>query len=261
MADLSGRTAIISGGLGDIGRAIAIALARCGANIALGDILPPNQAQPLLQAIRELGRRCRYDNVDVSSAEAVRGWVREVELDMGAPDLVIVNAAIVILGDFQATRAEDWSRVMRVNLDGAFHQSQACALRLLELKKTGRIVFVGSWAASVPHPHIPSYCAAKAGMRMLCECVALSLAPHGILANEVAPGYVDAGLSGKFFREQPGSREISIKQVPIHKLISPDDVALQVEHLCDPRNQHMTGSVVLMDGGLSLCSKYKGDNA
>jgi NAD(P)-dependent dehydrogenase (short-subunit alcohol dehydrogenase family) len=82
--------------------------------------------------------------------------------------------------------------------------------------------------------------------------MALELGPHGILVNEVAPGYVDAGLSGRFFNEQPGSRENAERRVPIHKLIVPQDVALQVAHLCDPENKHMTGSVLLMDGGLSL---------
>jgi glucose 1-dehydrogenase len=252
MADLSGHVAIISGGLGDIGRAIALTLARGGADIALGDLLPAAEAQGLISQIEKVGRRCRYAKVDVSDAEAVHAWVGDIEANLGTPDLVIVNAAIVVLADFQHTRAADWQRVQRVNLDGAFFQSQSCALRLIALKKPGRIVFIGSWAAQIPHTHIPSYCASKAGMRMLCQCVAAELAPYGILANEVAPGFVDAGLSGKCFEKNPADRERAIAQVPIHKLSSVEDVALQVEHLCDPRNQHMTGSVVLMDGGLSL---------
>jgi NAD(P)-dependent dehydrogenase (short-subunit alcohol dehydrogenase family) len=82
--------------------------------------------------------------------------------------------------------------------------------------------------------------------------MALELGSHGILVNEVAPGYVDAGLSGRAFDKEPGSRERAAASVPIKKLIVPHDVAIQVAHLCDPENKHMTGSVVLMDGGLSL---------
>jgi NAD(P)-dependent dehydrogenase (short-subunit alcohol dehydrogenase family) len=82
--------------------------------------------------------------------------------------------------------------------------------------------------------------------------MALELAPQGILVNEVAPGFVDAGLSGRFFREKPGLREQAAARVPIGQLIEACDVARQVAHLCDPANRHMTGSTILMDGGLSL---------
>jgi glucose 1-dehydrogenase len=256
MADLSGRVAVISGGLGDIGRAAALTLARGGADVALCDVLPATQAAQIIAQIEKLGQRCRYSVVDVSDAEVVQAWVADVERTLGTPDLVIVNAAIVLLKNFLQTSLADWNRVLRVDLDGAFFQSQACAQRLIAQKKPGRIVFVGSWAAQVPHTHIPAYCVAKAGMRMLCQCAAAELAPYGILVNEVAPGYVDAGLSGKVFDAEPARREAARKLVPTGKLSTAEDVALQIEHLCDPRNQHMTGSVILMDGGLSLRSTF-----
>jgi len=89
---------------------------------------------------------------------------------------------------------------------------------------------------------------------MLCQCMALSLAPHDILVNEVAPGYVNAGLSGRMFDADPDLRARSIQKVPVGRLIEPDEVARQVAHLCDPGNRHITGSLLLMDGGLSLVS-------
>ncbi len=130
--------------------------------------------------------------------------------------------------------------------------AHASARNLLRRKKPGRIVFIGSWAAHAPHAHIPAYCVAKAGLRMLCQCMGLEFAPNNILVNEVAPGYVDAGLSGKVFAREPKLRRTAMNSVPIGKLISAVDVALQVAHLCDPSNQHMTGTVTVMDGGLSL---------
>jgi NAD(P)-dependent dehydrogenase (short-subunit alcohol dehydrogenase family) len=130
--------------------------------------------------------------------------------------------------------------------------AQAAALRLVEQKREGRIVFTGSWAAHAPHPHIPAYSVAKAGLRMLCKCMALDLAPHGILVNEVAPGYVNAGLSAAVWQQQPERRQQASARVPVQRLIEPEEVALQVAHLCEPANRHTTGSVLLMDGGLSL---------
>ena len=253
--DLNHQIAILSGGLGDIGRAIALELARLGANVAVGDVLPRAKAAALLGDLRALGRRARYDRVDVADAAAVRGWVRTVETDLGTPTLVIPNAAVVTLADSRTITPEAWRRELRINLDGAFHLAQAGALRLLARRKPGRIVFVGSWAADRPHPQIVAYSTAKAGLRMLCRCMALELAPHGVLVNEVAPGYVDAGLTAQIFRMKPSRRGKALRQVPIRKLIAPEDVAFEVAHLCDPRNRHMTGSTLLMDGGLSLKSR------
>ena len=252
MESLAGSTAIISGGLGDIGAAIGLELARRGASIALGDVLDEADAEPALAAIRELGAAARYDRVDVTDAAAVRRWVEAVETSLGLADMIIPNAAIVIRGGVRNTTPEEWDREIRVNLNGAFHLAQAGALRLLRHERPGRIVFTGSWAAHAPHPSIPAYCASKAGIRMLCRCMAVELAPAGILVNEVAPGYVDAGLTGRMFKAHPDRREASLARVPVGELISAEEVAQQVAHLCAPSNRQMTGTVILVDGGLSL---------
>jgi NAD(P)-dependent dehydrogenase (short-subunit alcohol dehydrogenase family) len=256
---LAGNVAIISGGIGDIGRATAIELARRGADIAAGDVRAPDEARQLLQELQRLGVRARYDRADVADARAVRQWVSAAEAELGVPTLVIANAAVVTVAPVRHITPEQWSAQLRVNLDGAFHLAQAATLRMLEQHRQGRIVFVGSWAAHAPHPSIPAYCAAKAAMRMLCKCMALELAPHGILVNEVAPGYVDAGLSGRMFEQNPAVRQSAIAHVPIHRLITPQDVARQIAHLCDPLNNQMTGSVLLMDGGLSLVGPMRAE--
>lgn len=248
----AGRVAIISGGLGDIGRAVALEFARHGAAVAVGDVRPPADAAELLGELRRHNIRARYDRVDVTDAARVREWVTAVEGDLGVADLVILNAAIVTVAGIGEVTPEQWSRELRVNLDGAFHLAQAAVLRLLRQKRPGRMVAIGSWAAAVPFAHIPAYCVAKAGLRMLCKCLALELAPHGILVNELSPGYVEAGLSQQVWEKNPGEREKAVRQVPTGKLIQPAEVARQVVALCHPDNQHMTGAVVLMDGGLSL---------
>ena len=240
---LQNQVAIISGGLGDIGRATARELAQRGAKIAISDVRPRAQ---------ELDFPCRYDQVDVSDAAAVASWIRNVEAESGLPTLIIANAATVTIAGVRDVTPQQWSRELRINLDGAFYMAQSAALRLIESKKPGRIVFVGSWAAHAPHPNITAYCVAKAGLRMLCKCMALDLAPHGILVNEVAPGYVDAGLSAQLWARNPGAREKAAARVPTGQLIDAAEVARQIAYLCEPDNRHMTGSTLLMDGGLSL---------
>jgi NAD(P)-dependent dehydrogenase (short-subunit alcohol dehydrogenase family) len=248
------RTILLSGGMGDIGRAIAIAFAKHGANIALCGSRPAAVASEFLKQIEAMGVSCTYTSVDVADAAAVERWIAEVEQSLGLASIIIANAATVTLGGIHSITPEQWSRELRVNLDGAFYLAQMATARLLHHKQPGRVVFIGSWAGYTPHVHIPAYCVSKAGMRMLCKCMALELAPHDILVNELAPGYVAAGLSGSIWEKNPGAADEAIQKVPIKKVMSAEQVADQVINLCHPDNLHMTGSTILMDGGLSLQS-------
>jgi NAD(P)-dependent dehydrogenase (short-subunit alcohol dehydrogenase family) len=255
--NLKDQVAIISGGLGDIGRAIAVELARHGAHIGLGDVLAPDSATSFLKTLHDLGIRARYDRADVSDASQVKAWIDAVEKDLGAPTIAIPNAAIVAAAVSMQVDPQRFSQEMRVNCDGAFFVAQAAAQRMIEHKKPGRIVFIGSWAAHAAHIQIPAYCASKAAIRMLVKCLALELASQGIFVNEVAPGYVDAGLTGQFFRRVEGSRESARGRVPTGLLIGAEEVARNVSFLCDPENRQMTGTTILMDGGLSLVTPAK----
>ncbi len=248
---LSG-SALISGGLGDIGLAIARTLARAGADIAVCDLADSAQAAPLLHDIAAMGRRARYDRIDVGDERAVEAWVEACARDLGAPTIGIPNAAVVSSASCMAITAAEWRRQIRVALDGAFFVAQATARRMRDAGIPGRIVTIGSWAAERPHPHIPAYCAAKAGLRMAMRCLALELAPAGILVNEVAPGYVDAGLSGRTLQVGMRARAAAISRVPTGKLIASEEVAQAVAWLCGPHAAHCTGSVLTLDGGLSL---------
>jgi glucose 1-dehydrogenase len=188
----------------------------------------------------------------VANPEAIQHWLDDVESELGLPNLIIPNAAIVKTSSLTEISADDWNSQLNVNLNGAFFLAQNAATRLLKAQLPGRIVFVGSWAAHAPHANMIPYSVSKAGLRMLCKCMALELAPHRILVNEVAPGFVDAGLSGKIFDANPQLRKSAKEKVPNHQLITAEEVAAQVAYLCDPQNKHTVGSTLLMDGGLSL---------
>ncbi len=249
---LDGQVAIVSGGLGDIGRAIAAELAKHGAKIAVGDLRECDET-----FLKSLPTQSRYDRVDVSDSRQVEAWVKTVEANLGVPTLIVPNAAIVTVEDFATISPEKWDRELSINLNGSFYMAQAAVKRLLHHQLAGRVVFIGSWAAHAAHNSIPAYCVAKAGLRMLCKCMAVELAAKNILVNEVAPGYVDAGLTAELWRRNPGAKEKAQARVPTNQLITADEVAMQVMHLCDPRNRHMTGTTILMDGGLSLVTPAK----
>jgi NAD(P)-dependent dehydrogenase (short-subunit alcohol dehydrogenase family) len=195
---LQGQVAVVSGGLGAIGSATVRALAAQGADVAWCDLLAEDRALPLVGQVQELGRRGLYHHVDVADARAVSSWLLDVEQRLGVPTLIVPNAAIVGLAPLPQLAANDWRRVMAVNLDGAFHLASVATRRLVEGGLPGRVVFVGSWAAEHVHLALPAYCVAKAGLRMLARCMAGALAPHGILVNEIAPGFVAAGLADQF---------------------------------------------------------------
>lgn len=249
------RVMVISGGLGDIGRAICREFAAQGAAIAIGDLQTADQALAFSDELKQLyGVSSHYTQVDVSDPAAVDGWMKEVQLKLGVPSLIISNAATVTQAGIHQVRPDEWSRELRVNLDGAFYLTQKATKMMVGQKQQGRVVFIGSWAAEAVHPGLPAYCVSKAGLRMLCKCMALELAPHGILVNEIAPGYVEAGLSAEIWAKNPGLIEQAAQKVPVGKIMTAADVARQVIHLCHPANAHITGSTLLMDGGLSLRS-------
>lgn len=225
------RHALVTGASGDIGRAICKQLEAGGWRVRGCDL----HAGPAVDA------------VDVRDADAVHAWVQAGP----APKLVVLNAGVVIPGRALDLSPEAWRKTLEVNLTGAFLVAQAAARQMVERGEPGHLIFVGSWAAHAADPAIPAYCASKAGLRMLMQTLALDLAGHGVQVNEVAPGYVDAGLSAQMFRTSPGLRELCAQRVPLRRLMNADDVARAVVSLAEG-GPHTTGSVVLVDGGLSL---------
>jgi NAD(P)-dependent dehydrogenase (short-subunit alcohol dehydrogenase family) len=250
--ELKNQIALISGGLGDIGRAIAHELASCGADIAIGDIKEEQEAAPFVVSLRELGSKVVYTKVDVSDPKSVDEWISTIAHDLGVPTLIIPNAAIVRISNIREINVEDWNQQLSVNLSGCFYMSRAAANKLVEMKMKGRIIYIGSWAANRVHKEIPAYCVGKAGLRMLCQCMAAEYAENGILVNEIALGVINAGLSGEILRDKPELKASIRSRIPVGEFIEPHEVAKQVLVLCDPNNNHMTGAILLMDGGLSL---------
>ncbi|CAN5393957.1 acetoacetyl-CoA reductase [soil metagenome] len=239
--ELKPALAAISGGLGDIGQAMANALRAAGAEVALGDLA------------EEAGGDHYYSQVDVTDADSVERWYGEVAAHFGCtPNIIIPNAATATFRRHLKITAEDWKREIDVNLNGAFYFADSGTRRLVAEARTGRVIFLGSWAGHAPHPTLPAYSAAKAGLRMLTKTLALELAPRDILVNEVAPGYVHAGLSGKVFDADPQIAEEARRRVPDRKLITAEEVAKLVLHLCGPASTHLIGTTILQDGGLSL---------
>lgn len=255
---LNDRVAMISGALGDIGFAIAKRLGEMGAAISLGDVRKESDSK-VAEALERLNRariQAIYTKADVTSEFEICDWLERTEQQLGTPDLIVPNAGIVTLRSGLEISMAELQHEFDVNVKGAFCLAQMCAKRLKQLHRPGRIVFVGSWTGHRSHIQTAAYCATKAAIRSLGQSLAKELAPHRILVNEVAPGAVDAGLVKQIFRDNPGLQEQSVRKIPVKTFVPAEEVAWHVGNLCHPENRNMTGSVVLIDGGLSLTDGY-----
>lgn len=221
----------MSGAAGDIGAATCAAISAAGGHACGSDIVNADG----------------LDQVNVTDEAAVKKWINDINNFQGA----VINAATVCAKPCPEISVDEWRREIDVNLTGAFIMARAAAERLAA-QGGGAIVVVGSWAAHRPHPHIPAYSAAKAGLRMLMQCMAMEYADRQVRINEIAPGFVDAGLSAQLFKREPGRREEAKSKVPLGDLITADEVATEIVALFDPKRRHLTASTVTMDGGLSI---------
>ena len=240
-SELTPALAAISGGLGDIGQAITKVLKEAGVEVAVADLEAESNAGDF------------YSPLDVTDPAAVEKWFDAVIAKFGrTPNLLIPNAATATFKRHFEVSHEEWRREIDVNLNGAYYFANVGSRHLLQAGQMGRIIFLGSWAGHAPHPQLPAYSVAKAGLRMLMQTLALELAPRGILVNEVAPGYVHAGLSGRVFDSNPALAAAATARVPVRRLITTEEVARQVLFLCSGDARHYSGATLLQDGGLSL---------
>jgi NAD(P)-dependent dehydrogenase (short-subunit alcohol dehydrogenase family) len=228
----------ITGGAGDIGRAIARELLGHGCVVTLLDLRPAE-----VDGARSIA-------VDVRDHAAVA----EALAGIDPLDVAIGNAGIVESAPFLEITPEQWRRHLDVNLTGCFNLGQAAARIMVERGTAGRILFTSSWVQDVAWPEIAAYSASKAGLRMLTRSMAAELAPHGILVNAIAPGIVEAGMARHQLETEPQYAARAAKAVPLGRLQRPEQVALSVAALCSDACDYMTGSVLLVDGGCSVAT-------
>jgi NAD(P)-dependent dehydrogenase (short-subunit alcohol dehydrogenase family) len=247
MAALDGRTALVTGGGGDIGSAMASELRGRGAEVTIVDLKKPAEAAPWVERASTNGT-VDYVQADVGR----RACIDELFADRPAYDIVVANAGIGPTSPFLELTEHDWQRTLDVNLTGVFHTAQAGARAMVRDARPGAIVLTGSWVGSVPWPDICAYSVSKAGVQMLARSMALELARHRIRVNVVAPGIVKAGLAGALMENDPAYLRRVQDIVPLGEYQTSEQVAKATAFLCSDDADHMTGATLLVDGGCSL---------
>ncbi|AOW92604.1 hypothetical protein BFN03_07595 [Rhodococcus sp. WMMA185] len=237
----------VTGGVGDIGRAIAALLLDCGAQVTLLDIATDDQAAAVVDSFGAPGKVC-YRRMDVRDPDAVAATLASID----PLDVVVSNAAIVESAPFLEITPKQWNSQLESNLTGCFNVGQSAARIMLDRGKPGRIVLTSSFIQEMPWPEVAAYSVTKAGVRMLTRCMAAELAEHGILVNAVAPGIVYAGMAKRQLETEPQYAARVATAVPLGRLQTAEQVARSVGVLCSDAGDYMTGSVLLADGGASL---------
>ena len=245
---LQGKTAIVTGGAGDLGSAMARHLAMQGAHVVIWDIMSQAQAADAIEAVRQHDADVAYAQVDVRDRELVD---RAMD-SLAQVDIVCSNAGIVDAEPFLEISQANWQNHIDINLTGCFNVCQSAARRMVADGRQGRIILTSSWVAQIPWPEITAYTVSKAGVNMLVKQMARELAGHGILVNAVAPGIVKAGLAGRQLREEPQYAARVAKAIPLGEPGTPEEIAAAVVYLAGPQTAYMTGSILTLDGGCSL---------
>ena len=251
MFDLSGRVALVTGGGRGIGRGVVLALARQGADVAIGCVGRPDAAEETKALVEKLGRRCIVVQADVADPGAARRMVDDVVRAMGGLDVLVNNAGILSFEPFVDMKVETWDRVMDVNLKGQFLVAQAAAREMIRRGRGGRIVNVasiGSGGVGVGFPGIAHYTASKGGVVALTETMAVELAPHGILVNAVAPGFIETDMSAGT-RGNEAALQATLARIPLRRPGRPEEVGAVVAFLASDEASYCTGGTLYVDGG------------
>ena len=256
--ELKGQVAIVTGAGRGIGRAIALELARLGADVVIAE-LDQAGAKRTAEEVGALGPRAVATPTDVTSRADLRAMVDRAKAELGRIDILVNNAGIYRAAATLDITEEHWDAIMNINAKAVFFASQA-ALPVMVAQKSGSIVSLASMAGKIGSKTNLPYNASKAAVVSMTKSLALAHAADGIRVNCVCPGFVETDMWSQVSREQGALLGMTAEeftrhraaQVPLGRMEKPEDVAHVVAFLAGPRSGYMTGQALSVDGGLVM---------
>jgi 3-oxoacyl-[acyl-carrier protein] reductase len=246
--ELAGKVALVTGGSRGIGRAIALALAEAGADVAITYRSADAEAAAVVAAIESAGRKAksfRSDAADFAGAAAV---VDAVTAEFSRLDILVNNAGITKDGLLMRMSEADWDSVIATNLKSVFNFSKA-AVRPMMGQRSGKIINVSSIAGVIGNAGQANYAASKAGMIGFTKSLARELGSRDIQVNAIAPGFIDTDMTAALTPEQKQKLE---QNIPLKRTGKPAEIAGVARFLASPASDYMTGQVLCVDGGMVM---------
>lgn len=243
---LQDKNAIITGGARGIGKAIALAFAKAGANVAILDIGSQEAAEETVAELESLGVKGKAFHCDVTDFAATKDVVTRVKKEFGSVDLLVNNAGILRDGLLITMKEEDFDAVININLKGAFNMIRHVGPVMLR-QRGGKIINMASIAGLMGNAGQANYSAAKAGMIALTKTTARELGSRGITCNAIAPGFVETDMTASM-NEQVLTE--AAKAIPLGRLARPEEIAQLAVFLAS--SDYITGEVIKIDGGLYI---------
>ena len=243
--NLKGKTALVTGGARGIGKAIALKLARQGANIAILDMAA---APETVKEIEALGVKAISVEANVTKLDTVEQAVEQVIATFGSLDIAINNAGVTRDNLFLRMKPEEWDMVLSINLSGAFNVCKAINKQMFK-QRAGKIVNIASVVGQMGNIGQANYSASKAGLIGLTKTLAREFAARNIQVNAVAPGFIDTEMTAKL---PDDVRQNFIRNIPAGNFGSPENVADAVAFLCSADADYITGQVINVDGGMVM---------
>lgn len=248
MKELQGKVSLVTGGTRGIGRATALALAEAGAEVAFSFQHSKEQAEEVTRMIRDKGVRGQAYLANVASFDEVRAMVSQIQHDFGSVTILVNNAGINRDRSFLKMTREMWDEVMRVNLDGLFHVTQAILPAMLETG-WGRIINVSSIIGQTGNFGQANYAASKGAAIAFTMSVAREVAKKGVTVNAVAPGFIQTDM----LKDVPETALEQVKAMtPMGRLGQPEEIANAIVFLASPKASYITGQVLAVNGGMYM---------
>ncbi|HEY6931025.1 MAG TPA: beta-ketoacyl-ACP reductase [Thermoanaerobaculia bacterium] len=241
------KTAVITGGVRGIGRAIAGELVAAGHRVVLTYRKESVRGEQAVAEITARGGQAVALKADVTDPQDVRALAERVETDFGGADILVNNAGIIKDAVFALMKEEDWDRVVDTDLKGAFRVTRSLIRGMLH-KSWGRIVNIVSVSGISGHPGQTNYSAAKGGLIAFTKALALELATRGITVNAVAPGLVETEIIAHL---KPEARKDFLAKIPMARFGQPEEIAAIVGFLASERASYVTGQIWRVDGGMA----------
>lgn len=244
MFDLSGKTALVTGASGGIGRAIAAALSACGARVALSG----TREGVLNDVASGMSGESFVATCNLSDPESVSGLVPKVESDFGPLDILVSNAGLTRDGLLMRMKEDDWDTVLDVNLKAYFLLAKSCMKGMMK-RRNGRIIGITSVVGVTGNPGQTNYAASKSGMIGFTKSLAQEVASRNITANCVAPGFIESPMTDELNEAQ---REAILGSIPTSRLGSGDDIAAACVYLASDEAAYVTGQTLHVNGGMAM---------